>query len=110
MADEFNLFLREALAPPARGPDRQFVARVETRIALDERLQAERGGLLRQLGMEVLALAAIAAGLLWLGRAPAVAEFVEHSPAIALSALLAGFTLMILVVAVQAGGRTAERR
>ena len=110
MADEFDLFLREAMAPPARGPDRPFVARVETLVVLEERLQAERRNVLHQLGLEILALAAIAAGLLWLGRAPAVALFVERSPAIALSALLAGFTLLFLIVAMQAGGRAAERR
>ena len=97
MPDEFDLYLREALAPPARKPDRQFVARVETLVVLDERLQAERRGLFHQLGVQVLAIAAVAAGLLLLGRAPAVAGFVEHSQAIALSALLAGFTLLMLV-------------
>lgn len=105
MSDDFDLFLREALAPPERGPDRPFVARVETLVVLEERLQAEGRGLFHQLAMQVLAIAAVAAGLLWLGRAPAVAGFVESSPAIALSALLAGFTLLILVVGVQAGGR-----
>lgn len=104
MADEFDLFLREALAPPARKPDRRFVARVEALVLLEERLQAERSGLFHQFGVQVLAIAAVAAGLLLLGRAPAVAGFVEHSPAIALSALLAGFTLLMLIAA-QTGGR-----
>ena len=51
MADEFDLFLRKALAPPARGPDRPFVARVETLVVLEERLQAERRNVLHQLGL-----------------------------------------------------------
>ena len=105
MADEFDLFLRESLAPPARKPDRQFVARVETLVLLEERLQAERRGLFHQLGVQVLAIAAVAAGLLLLGRAPAISSFVENSPAVALSALLAGFTLLMLVIATQASDR-----
>jgi hypothetical protein len=105
MADDFDVFLRDALAPPARGPDRRFVARVQTTIVLEERMHAERRALLRQLGMQMLAVATIAAGLLWLGRAPAVAGFFERRPEIALSALLAGFTLMVVLVGSQAGGR-----
>src|SRR3954463_5266069 len=98
MADEFDTFLRDALAPPERGPDRGFVARVQTHITLEERLRAERHAVLRQLGMQELAITAVAAGLLWLGRAPAVADFFERRPEIALPALLVGFTLLILLV------------
>ena len=43
MADPFDSFLSEALAPPARDPDRQFVARVQARVALEARLDQNEG-------------------------------------------------------------------
>jgi hypothetical protein len=98
MADEFERMLSEALAPEARDPDRLFVARVQAGIALDERFAAERRSGLRQLGAEVLGLAAIAGGLLWLGRSEPISGFFAESPAIALAAVIAAFTLAVLVL------------
>lgn len=101
MSDEFERFLEDALAPDARPPDRMFVARVQARIALDERLDAERRGMLRQLAVQTAALAGVAAGLLWLGRAEAVDRFFADSPSLALCALLSLFALLLVVFSSQ---------
>lgn len=100
MTDEaFESFLREALAPPEREPDRAFTARVRAQVLLEERLRGERVASLRQLAFEIVGVLAVAAGLLWLARSPEVAEFVGESPAIALAAMLAAFMLLIAVMA-----------
>ncbi|HEX6604617.1 MAG TPA: hypothetical protein VF027_07035 [Sphingomicrobium sp.] len=105
MADEFDLMLGSALSPNGREPDRLFVARVQARVALDERLRAERRFAIRQLGIEVLALAAVAAALLWLMRAAPIASFFAGSPEIALTALLALFASLVLLFSRPVEGR-----
>ena len=110
MADEFESYLAAALAPPERNPDRPFVARVQAHIALDARLAAERRSVVRRLGLELLGLAAVAAALLLLGRAAPVAELVAESPALALSALLSIFALLIGVLSVQPVQRSRSAR
>jgi hypothetical protein len=97
MADEFERFLAEALSPAARAPDRSFVSRVQARIALDERLRHERSAMLRTLAIEVLAIAAVGAGLVWLTQAKPVAGFFADSPAVALAALILGFGFLVLL-------------
>jgi cytochrome bd-type quinol oxidase subunit 2 len=101
MSDPFERFLTTALAPEARSPDRLFVVRIQARIALDERLEAQRRGMLRQLAAQVAALLAIAAGMLWLGRAEAVDRFFADSPSLALCALLAIFALLLVLLSAQ---------
>jgi hypothetical protein len=107
MTDEFDRFLARSLAPEERAPDRRFVARVQARIALDQRLHAEQANALRLLGIEVIALLAVAAGLVWLARAAPVARFFAESPAIALALLLAGFGLLLVLFSSQTSGRRA---
>ena len=97
VTDQFDRFLAEALAPEAREPDRIFVARVQAGIALERQLRAERRSLFRRVGVETIAIAAVALALLWLGRAPPVAGFVTDSPAIALVGLLSVFSLLVLL-------------
>jgi hypothetical protein len=109
MTDPFETFLSNALAPPARAPDRLFATRVEARIRLDERLRNERYGLLRRLGRELIAIIALAAGLVLLARAPAVTDFAAESPASLLAALISLFALVVVTVgargnAVRPGG------
>ena len=106
MADEFDRFLVRSLALPERDPDRDFVRRVQLRIALERRLAAERSAVLRGLAVQVAALAALAGGMLLIARAPAVADFAADFPAVALAGLLAGFGLWIFVAAAPA---TRER-
>ncbi|HEY1144107.1 MAG TPA: hypothetical protein VGE68_08750 [Sphingomicrobium sp.] len=95
MNDEFDDFLRSALAPRDREPDRAFVARVQARILLDEAFQAQRRGLIQRFGLQLLAVIAIATAFLLLSRSPQIAEFVAESPAVALVALIALFSLLI---------------
>ena len=97
MADEFDRFLAEALAPEPREADRACVARVHGGIALDRQLRAERKALLRRFGVEMLGVAAIAAALLWLAREAPVAELAAGSPAAALAGLLLAFSLLLLL-------------
>jgi hypothetical protein len=99
VADEFNIFLREALAPAARDEDHLFVGRVQGAVRLDDQLRAERSNIVRTLLLQLLALAGVAAAVLWVGRAPAVAAIAE-SPWL-LELLLTG--LFGLVVALLAG-------
>jgi hypothetical protein len=98
MADEFDLFLGSALAPPEREPDRQFVARVQARIVLEERLAAQERALLGSLLRELLAVAAVAGALWWISRSEAVAGRVAESPAAALAILLALFMFVVAVL------------
>lgn len=111
MADDFDRFLSEALAPPARDPDRAFVRRVQARVALEERLRSEQADQLRRLALQLVALAAVAVGLLWLTKAPDIAAFASDSPATALAAFLAGFTFLVALLAFAASPvRTSELR
>ena len=107
MADEFDLFLSDALAPPDRDPDRSFVRRVQARIAVEDRLRAERTALLSGLLLKLCALAAFAGALLWLSRSPAVAELAAESPAILLAALLIAFSLLMVLLGTRSAGSRA---
>ena len=107
MADDFDRFLADSLAPPKRGADWAFVRLVQARIVLDDRLSAERRALLSGLLLKILALAAFAAGLLWVGRSPDVTGLAADSPAILLALLLGGFGFLVLLLSVDkadAGG------
>ena len=106
MADRFDRFLSEALAPPERGPDRAFVRLVQARVALEDRLSAERRAVLSGMFLKILALAAFAAGLVWLGRSPAVGGLAAESPAILLALLLAAFSFLVLLFSADRGGRS----
>jgi len=103
MADELETFLSDALAPPARDPDREFVTRVQTRIAIEQQLHAERRTILRRLGVELIGLAAIAAGLLVLARTEAIATLTAQSPGLAMVALVSIFALIVSAIAVPSG-------
>lgn len=103
MADDFDAFLSEALAPPDGEADRAFVRRVQAQIRLDAHLRAERGGVLKLLALQVLGVAALAAGGFWISRSPAVAGFAGESPAILLTVLLAVFSFVILLFSERTG-------
>lgn len=104
MADQFESYLPDAIAPPMRAPDRQFVARVQAQIVLDARLDAERRAVLHRLSVELLGLVTVTAALVWLGRAAPISDFVTESPELALSALLSIFSLVVAAVSFQPGG------
>jgi len=97
MADEFEDFLSKALAAPERQPDREFVQRVQVQVRLDEYLRAQRSLVWRGLGVQIIGIAALAIGALWILRSPAISAFAVESPAILLLALLGAFSLVILL-------------
>jgi hypothetical protein len=105
MAEEFDDFLAQALAPPDRNPDRAFVSRVQARIRVEERLEAERRGLLSLVPLHFVGIASIAAGLSWLVQSPAIAESAGQSPAILLMIVLAAFIFVALLFGVTPGAR-----
>ncbi|HYJ83048.1 MAG TPA: hypothetical protein VEW26_09440 [Allosphingosinicella sp.] len=86
---DLDRLLSEALAPPDRPADRGFVLRVERGVAESERFRRWRAALLSQLAGEALALAAVAASLLFIAQAPPVRDALESAPGLAWSALLA---------------------
>ena len=95
MTDEFERFLRGSLAPPERLPDRSFVASMQARIALEERLDRQRRQLVAGLLSQLAGLAAIAAGLIVLSRSPGALELASDSPQIFLAGLLAAFGCVV---------------
>ena len=101
MADAFEDFLSTALAPPERAVDRQFVARVQAAIALEEQLAAQRRGFVTELTTQLVALAAVAAALWWLSRAAPVANWLADSPAQALAVLIALFGFVVAAIALR---------
>ena len=62
MADQFEQWLSASLAPDQREPDRAFTALVQAQIALDRQLDEVARASRRRLALEVLAIAATAAG------------------------------------------------
>lgn len=110
MADEFDRFLASALAPEERLPDRNFVARVQAAILLEERLAAERSSLTRGLITQLVALAAVAAALWWIGREDPVAGLFSESPALGLAILLTGFACLVGLFSRRSDARTVPFR
>ena len=95
MADPFDRFLESSLAPDERLPDRRFVAAVQARIMLDDRLARERRSVVATLMTQLAALLAVAAGLWVLGRAEPVAEWFAQSSALGLAMLLLAFASIV---------------
>lgn len=109
MADEFDAFLAVALAPEQREPDRAFVARVQAAVRLDEQLRAERHGMFANLAVQCLGVAAIAAAIIWLLRAPEIGTFASESPAFLLLILLVAFSFVIMLFSSGASSRRVRR-
>jgi hypothetical protein len=102
MADPFEDFLSRALAPPERDPDRSFVSRVQARALLERRLEAQRRKILSTLGLQLAGLAAFAAAVWWLTRAPQISAFAGNSPAVLLLAVIGAFSfLQVLLISRQ---------
>ena len=109
MADPFDLFLAEELAPPPGAADRAFVARVQTRIDLDERLRRREQAIWHRLARELIAVLAMGAALVVLTRAPAVAALGAHSPELLLCGAIGAFAFLLLAMARPAAGGRARR-
>jgi hypothetical protein len=101
MADPFDSFLSEALAAPRRDPDRQFVARVQARVALEARLEAERRSILRRFASQLIALVAIAGGLVWAARTEPLVAIASESPWLLMCGLLSIFALVVAALSAQ---------
>jgi hypothetical protein len=94
---EFDALLHTALAPPERPIDAGFVARVDRAVAEGERYRRRRASLLRQLGSEALAVAALGASLVYVAQAPAVQSALATTPELVWPALLSLLLLWILM-------------
>lgn len=105
MPDAFEDFLAQALAPTDREPDRAFVSRVQARIRIEKRLEAERWSLLSLVPLQIVGIATVAAAVVWLVRSPALAEYAGESPAVMLMGVLAAFTFVIVVFGLNPGTR-----
>jgi hypothetical protein len=110
MADEFDRFLHEAVAPEERHEDHRFVARVQAAIRIDERLNLERRGMVRSLVLQLVALAAVAAAMLSVGRAPAIAAIVSESPWLATLILLTGFAVLVALLSARGAADSTSGR
>jgi hypothetical protein len=97
MTDDFDLFLQQSLAPPQREEDHSFVLRVQAAIGIEEGFRMRRRTALRRFGLELLALAAVTAGLLWVGRAAPIASWVSESPWLAALVLISAFAMLLAV-------------
>lgn len=109
MADDFDAFLAAGLVPDEREPDRAFVARVQAALRLDEQLRAERRGVVATLAVQFLGVAAIAAAIVWLLRAPEIGAFAGESPAFLLLMLLVAFSFVIMLFSSGASARKQPR-
>ena len=92
---DFDSFLATALAPEDRDPDRMFVTRVQAKVQLDSRLARARRTMARRLGLQLLGIAAVAAGVLIVAESPAVGQFAAYSPEIFVLSLLAAFGFVV---------------
>jgi len=110
MADEFDRFLEQALSPEERDEDHLFVARVQAAIRIEERLKLERRAMVRHLALELVALAAVAAAAMWVGRAPAVAAMMTDSPWHAALILLTGFGILVALLSARAATDSTSSR
>lgn len=97
MADAFERFLADSLAPDGRLPDRRFVAGVQARIILEDQLGRERRAFLANLAAEIAALAAVAAGIWVIGSAAPVADWFAEFPGPALLVLVAAFGFAVAI-------------
>jgi len=104
--DEFDSFLKQALAPPPGEADRAFVARVQAHIRLEKRLASERRVLIAKLWKELVAVAAIAGALVLLSRSPVVVEWAAAAPALAVSILLLAFCFVVAIFSAGSGARS----
>lgn len=105
MADEFDRFLASALAPQERMPDRDFAARVQAAIMLEEQLGAQRSSVMRGFVTQLVALAAVAAALWLIGGAAPLANWFADSPALGLAILLTGFGCLVGLFSRRSDGR-----
>ena len=84
---EFDALLNEALAPPARTPDRLFTARVQAAVAETERFRRWRRRALHRIGSEAMILGALAGAAVTLAQGPLPRALLAQVPLAAPAAL-----------------------
>ena len=99
MSDTFEQFLASSLTPAERPADRRFITAVGLRIELEEHLERQRRQLLASLGTQLIALLAVAAGLLWLVRAAPISRWAAGFPGLALGMLIVAFASLVTLFA-----------
>jgi hypothetical protein len=97
----FDALLKRALAPPDRGPDAGFVARVDRAIVERDRYRRQRASLRRQLGGEVLALAALVGSIYTISHIPGIRAALSEAPILAWPALLSLIFFWLVVTRMQ---------
>ena len=107
--DDFDSFLAAALAPPEREEDHGFVTRVQQRIRIDETLRAARGATLARFAVELAALAAVAAALVWFAGSADASAIVAESPAPVLAGLIGLFMSLVWLMAPGTGRPIGHR-
>ena len=95
MTDPFERFLSSSLASAERLPDRRFVAGVQARILLEDRLARERRALVINLLKQLVALLSVGAAVWSLVHAAPIADQVRQFPATGLAVLLISFALLV---------------
>jgi hypothetical protein len=96
-----DAILHELLAAPRRKPDEAFVLRIERLALAERRLRSARRAAFRRFGVELAALASVAAAFLSIGR-PAASD----SGGAVLSSAPAVAALMLLFVWLCVAART----
>ena len=107
--DGFDAFLAQSLAPPARLPDKSFIRRVNQQIQLDELHRRSRARMVQRLGVELLSLIAVAAGLLAVGAGTDIADSAGNIPAAALVGMVTLFGLWVTLVSRQERVRSLKQ-
>ena len=100
-SDEFDRFLAQSLAPPNRVPDQQFMARVSQQIRLDKLRRRARAKMFQRLGVELLSIIAVGAGLLAAGAGTNIADSTGNVPAAALVGMVILFGFWVTLVSRQ---------
>lgn len=101
--DDFDAFLARTLAPPEREEDRAFVARVQQRIRIDAALRSARAATFQRMSVEIMALAAVAAALVWFAGSADASAIAAESPAPVLAGLIGLFMSLVWLMAPRAG-------
>ena len=99
--DGLDAMLAEALTPPKREKDAGFIARVDRAVVERERYLRKRSALRRQLGGEMLALAALGGSIALIARIPDVRIAMAEAPVPAWSALLSLLLFWLVVTRMQ---------
>ena len=103
--DAFDHFLAQVLAPPNRVPDQQFLARVSQQLVLEKLRRRARAKMFERLGVELLSILAVGAGLLAVGAGADIADSAGAAPATALAGMFIFFAAWVTLVSRKEGVR-----